>query len=123
MRSHVHNNNNNTGENPDIANNVTGAIQPYKEYVDKWNMGFQENLFEVQEGDSHINQVMGATKNPFSGVEDTSEFETVDEESVEPVLGKTPSPSSQQENDRPIRTQKPVLRLIPVLRASLMVLP
>jgi hypothetical protein len=46
-------------------------------------------------------------------VEDTSDFETVDAKSVEPVLDRTPSQTSQQENDRPIRTQKPVSRLIP----------
>jgi hypothetical protein len=91
----------------------TGVIQPYKEYVDEWNMGVPENLVEVQEGDGHIDQVMGTAKNPFSGVEYTSEFETVDVEFVEPVLDKTPSQTSQQENDRPIRTQKPVSRLIP----------
>ena len=58
---------------------------------------------------------MGTTKNPFSGVEDTSEFETVDtkyethfesefESRTEPVLDETPSPTPQQENDRPTRT-------------------
>ena len=55
-----------TGEDPDVVDNVTGVIQPYKEYVDKWNMGVPENLVEVQEGDNHINQVMGITKNLFS---------------------------------------------------------
>ena len=93
--------------------NVTGVIQPYKEYVDKWNMGVPENLVEVQEGDGHISQVMGTIKNTFSGVEDMSEFEAVDVESVDPVLDKTPSTTPQQESDRPIRTQKPVLRLKP----------
>ena len=64
-----------TGELPDVVDNVTGVIQPYKEYVYKWNMGVPENLVEVevQEGDGHIDQVMVTTKNPFSGVEDTSE--------------------------------------------------
>ena len=78
-------------------------------------MGVPENLveIEVQEGDSHIDQVMGTTKNSFTGVEDTSELEKSDAEFVEPVLDKTQSPTSQQENDRPIRTQKPFLRLIP----------
>ena len=118
MLNCVHNDSN-TGEDPDVVDNVTGVIQPYKEYVDEWNMGVPENLVEVQEGDGHIDQVMGTTKNPFSGVEDTSEFETVDAESVEPVLDKTPSPPSQQENDRPIRTQKPVSRLIPSFEGKL----
>ena len=34
----VHNNSD-TGEDPDVVNNVTGVIQPFKEYVDEWNMG------------------------------------------------------------------------------------
>jgi len=33
---------------------------------------------------------MRTTENSLSGVEDTSEFETVDAESVEPVSDKTP---------------------------------
>ena len=46
-------------------------------------MGIPEDLVEVevQGGDGHINQdVMGTTKNPFSGVKDTSEVEAVDAE-------------------------------------------
>ena len=74
-------------------------------------MGVKENFVEVQEGEGHIDQVMGITKNPFSGVEDTSQFEAVgaefdpefepefkqaSEPEFEPVLGKTPSLPSQQ---------------------------
>ena len=77
---------------------------------------------------------MGTTKNPFSGVEETSEFEAVDAEfdpefepdfkqafepEFEQVLGKTPSPPSQQENDRSTRTQKPISRLIPSFKGKL----
>jgi len=80
MLNCIHNNSSNTGEDPDVVDNLTGVIQPYEEYVDKWNMGVPENLVEVQEGDGHIDQVMETTKNPFSGVEDTLEFETVDAE-------------------------------------------
>ena len=72
-------------------------------------MGVPENLVQVQEGDVHIDQFMGTAKNPFSGVEDTSELES----RTEPVLKKNPSLPSQQENDRPIRTRNPVSRLIP----------
>ena len=66
-------------------------IRPYKEYVDEWNMGVPENSVEVevQEGDGHIDQVMGTTKNPFSGVEDTSELES----RTEPVLKKKTIPA------------------------------
>ena len=67
MLNCVHSNSN-TGENPDVDDNVTGVIQPYKEYVDKRKVGIPEDSFEVevQGCDSHIDQdVMGITKNPF----------------------------------------------------------
>ena len=73
MLNHGHNDSK-TGENPGIVDDVTRVIQPYKEYVDKWNVGIPEELVkaEVQDGDGHINQdAMGTTKNTFSGVEDT----------------------------------------------------
>ena len=55
----------------------------HTEYMDKWNVVILEDLVEVevQGGDGHIDQdVMGTTKNLFSGVEDTSEFEAVNAE-------------------------------------------
>ena len=82
MLNLVHNSSN-TGEKPNVVDDATGVIQPYEEYVDKWSVGIPEDLVEVevQVGDGHIDQdVMGKTKNPFLGVEDTSEFEAVDAE-------------------------------------------
>ena len=42
------NNGSNTGEDPDVVDNVTGVFQPYKEYVDKWNMGVPENWLKFK---------------------------------------------------------------------------
>ena len=38
------NNDSDAGGDPDIVDNIKGVIQPYEEYVDKWNMGVPENL-------------------------------------------------------------------------------
>ena len=46
-------------------------------------------------------------------------FDSEFESRTEPVLNKTPSPTSQQENDRPIRTQNPVSRIIPSFEGNL----
>ena len=100
--------------------------------MDKWKLDISEDLVEVevQGGDCHINQdFIGTTKNPLSGVDNTSEFEAVDAEfepefepefkqAFEPVLGITPSLPSQQENERPTRTRKPVSRLIPTFKGK-----
>ena len=47
MLNCIHNNSN-TGENPDVVDDITGVIQPYKEYVDKWTWEFQKTWLKLK---------------------------------------------------------------------------